>query len=66
MENDQSSCCKIGEKVPCKLTLHKLGKSVQDRQRGEGGQAILYGYKIANFPETLDHIPEKAAFGALI
>ncbi len=24
---------------------------------GEGGQAILYGYKIANFPETLDHIP---------
>ena len=31
--------------------FHKLGKSIQDRKRGEGGQAILYGYKIANFPE---------------
>ncbi len=26
--------------------------------RGEEGQAILYGYKMANFPETLDHIPK--------
>ena len=26
-------------------------------ERGGGGQAILYGYKIGNFPETLDHIP---------
>ncbi len=24
---------------------------------GEGGQSILYGYKIANFPKTLDHVP---------
>ncbi len=27
---------------------------------GEGGQAILYGYKIANFPKTLDHIPKES------
>ncbi len=27
-------------------------------ERGGRGQAILYGYRIANFPETLDHIPK--------
>ena len=40
-----------------KIKIQDLGKSIQDRMRGEGGQTILYGYKIANFPETLDHIP---------
>ena len=25
---------------------------------GGGGESILYGYKIANFPETLDHVPK--------
>ena len=29
----------------------------QDRKRGGGGKAILSELKIADFPETLDHIP---------
>ncbi len=41
--------------------LQKLKKSVQDR--GGGGQAILYGYKVATFPETLDHIRKTTAGG---
>ncbi len=34
-----------------------MGKIPTRYKEGGEGQAILYGYKIANFPETLDHIP---------